>query len=367
MSSLMTASSFGRFLLPGPTEVHPDVLAAMTRPMIPHRGADMERLLAGLEEPLRDLFRAARPVLIGGCSATGFMELAVRNGVRRRCLSLVGGAFGNRFAHIAAACAKEVIRLEVHPGTTVEPELLRDSLRRTPVDAVTLVHSETSTGALAPLADLAAVVREFPDVLLLVDGVTSVGGSPVETAAWDLDFVLTGSQKALALPPGLALGVASERLIERARHLECRGLYFDVLAFEEALAAHQPTNTPVIPLLYALERQLERIRDAGGIEARWARHEQMRIAVERWVAERGAALGVDLLPSEHHRSWTVSCLTMPKSVSGKAVVRAAQAAGYVIGTGYGALKERTIRIGHMGDHTVEGVEAVLGIVEEALT
>lgn len=362
----MTTSTFGRFLLPGPTEVHPDVLAAMARPMIPHRGVEMEALLAGLATPLRELFRSTRPVLLGASSATGFMELAARNGVRRRCLSLVSGAFGERFAHIALASGKDVIRLEVPAGGTIEPDLLRDSLKRTPVDAVTLVHSETSTGALAPLAELAAVVHEFDDVMVLVDAVTSLAGSPVETAAWDLDFVLTGSQKALALPPGLALAAASERMVERARRIEGRGLYFDLLAFEEAFARNQPPNTPAIPLLYALECQLERIREAGGVAARWARHDAMRSTVERWVGEQGAARGVGFLPSEGRRSWTVSCLTLPPSVSGKALVAAVRAAGYVIGGGYGALKNGTVRIGHMGDHDVESVEAVLAIIEEKL-
>jgi len=362
----MTTTTFGRFLLPGPTEVHPDVLAAMTRPMIPHRGAEMEALLAGLASPLRDLFRTTRPVLLGACSATGFMELAVRNGVQRRCLSLVGGAFGERFAHIAVASGKDVIRLEVPAGGTIEPDLLRDSLKRTPVDAVTLVHSETSTGALAPLAELAAVVREFPEVMVLVDAVTSLAGSPVETDAWGLDFVLTGSQKALALPPGLALGVASDRLVERARRVEHRGLYFDLLAFVEAFAKSQPPNTPAISLLYALECQLARIQAEGGIARRWARHEAMRVVVERWVAERGAARGVGFLPEEGRRSWTVSCLTLPPSVAGKALVAAVRSAGYIIGSGYGGLKGTTVRIGHMGDHTVESVAAVLAIIEETL-
>ena len=152
-------NSFGRFFLPGPTEVHPEVLAAMVRPMIPHRGREMQDLLGGLVPSLKRLFRTERNVHIGTTSATGFMEMAVRNGVHTRCLSLVSGAFGERFAHIADACGKEVVRLDVQAGTTFEPEYLRDALRRTPVDAVTMVHSETSTGVLAPVAEFAEVVR----------------------------------------------------------------------------------------------------------------------------------------------------------------------------------------------------------------
>jgi predicted phosphoserine aminotransferase len=355
---------FGRFLLPGPTEVHPDVLHAMLRPMIGHRGADMMALLAGMEEPLRRLFRTERRVLVGSCAGTGFMEMAVRGGVRSRVLALVGGAFGERFAGLAEACGHDVVRLEVPLGETVEPEMLRDALRRSEVDAVSLVHSETSTGALAPLAELAAVVHERDDVMLLVDAVTSLAGSPVETDELRLDFVFTGSQKALALPPGLALGVASERLLARAQRLPGRGAYLDVVAYAEAFANRQPTNTPAVSLFYALARQCERIEAEGGLAARWARHDAMRRAVESWVSGRGGALGYRFLPRESRRSWTVSCLRMPDGKSARTVVQALRARGWTIGSGYGPLKDASIRIGHMGDHTVETVTALLHEIEQ---
>jgi predicted phosphoserine aminotransferase len=363
----MTASSpaatrFGKFFLPGPTDVHPDVLAAMLRPMIGHRSSAMEQLLQRAAPRLGALCRTARPVMIGTTSATGFMEMAARNGVRRRALSLVNGAFSERFAAIVSASGKECIRLDVPLGVAIEPDMLRDALRRTPVDAVTCVHSETSTGVLQDVAGYARVVQEFDDVLLLVDAVTSMAGSPVETDAWKLDFVFTGSQKALALPPGLALGVASERMLARARTLENRGAYFDLLAFDQATTKFQPTNTPAISLLYALEAQLERIEAAGGIEARWRRHDDMRRAVEVWSRETGIAF----VPREGRRSWTVSCLKVREGRRAKDVVGALKAEGWTIGAGYGALKDSTIRIGHMGDHDVAGLEELLPLIARAM-
>ena len=352
--------AFGRFFLPGPTDVHPEVLAAMQRPMIGHRSGAMEQLLAGIEAPLARLFRTSRPVLVGTTSATGFMEMAVRNGVRHRALSLVNGSFGERFAKLVRACGKECVRLDVPLGCAVEPDMLRDTLRRTPVDAVTLVHSETSTGVLQDVEALASVVREFDDVLLLVDAVTSLAGSPVETDRWGggLDFVLTGSQKALALPPGLALGVASERMVERAKTLPARGLYFDLVSFLDATTKHQPTNTPAISLLYGLETQLARIEREGGVEGRWRRHDAMRRRVEEWSEPRGIAY----LPREERRSWTVSCLKVPEGKSAKQIVGALKQAGWTIGSGYGSLKESTIRIGHMGDHTVAALDQLLDLI-----
>ncbi len=358
----MTTPAFGRFFLPGPTDVHPEVLAAMQRPMIGHRSSAMEQLLAGIAPPLSRLFRTSRLVLVGTTSATGFMEMAVRNGVRGRALSLVNGSFSERFANIVWACGKECIRLDVPLGCAVEPDLLRDALRRTPVDAVTLVHSETSTGVLQDVEALAAVVREFDDVLLLVDAVTSLAGSPVETDRWGLDFVLTGSQKALALPPGLAFGVASDRMLERARTLPGRGLYFDLVSFTEASRKCQPTNTPAISLLYALETQLSRIDREGGVEARWGRHDAMRQRLEAWSAE----CGVEYLPRKGRRSWAVSCLKLPPGKTAKEVVGALKRQGWTIGAGYGSLKDTTIRIGHMGDHTVAALDELLQLLAQAL-
>ncbi len=359
MTAPVEPPAFGRFFLPGPTDVHPAVLAAMQRPMIGHRSKAMEQLLAAIEPQLGRLFRTTRPVLVGTASATGFMELAVRNGVRGRALSLVNGAFSERFAKLVRACGKECVRLDVPLGCAIEPDMLRDALRRTPVDAVTLVHSETSTGVLQDVEALAAVVREFDDVLLLVDAVTSLAGSPVETERWQLDFVFTGSQKALALPPGLALGVASPRMLERAKTLPERGLYFDVVSFTEAMTKHQPTNTPALSLFFALETQLARIEGEGGIEARWRRHDAMRRRVEEWSEQRGIAY----LPRESRRSWTVSCLKLPDGRNAPTVVAALAEEGWTIGGGYGALKNTTIRIGHMGDHTVGALEELLALLE----
>ncbi len=362
----MSTPAFGRFFLPGPTDVHPDILTACARSMIAHRGPAMVDLLSGMEDPLKRLFRTERRVVVGSCSATGFMEMAARCGIRGRALALVGGAFGERFAGVAAACGSDVVRLDVPLGQTLEPDMLRDAVKRSDVDAVTLVHSETSTGALAPLEDLAAVVHEFEDVLLLVDAVTSMAGSPVETDDWKLDFVFTGSQKALALPPGLALGVASDRMIERAKTIPERGAYLDLVAYDRAFASAQPTNTPAISLLYALKAQLARIDAEGGVEARWQRHDAMRRTVESWVEAEGARLGIAYLPKENRRSWTVSCLRIPERIGSKHLTKALGADGWTIGSGYGKLKDSTIRIGHMGDHSVAALAELLGLLERVL-
>jgi predicted phosphoserine aminotransferase len=359
---------FGKFFLPGPTEVLPEVLKAQERAMIGHRGAATEALLGSFDAPLKAVFRTANPVLIAASSATGLMEAAIRNGVRRKVLCLVNGAFSERFAKIASACGKEVVKAELPLGEAFEADHAARMLDQSGADAVTVVHSETSTGVLSPVAEIAEAVRARPDVLLLVDAVTSLGGSPVETDAWGLDFVLTGSQKALALPPGLAFGVASLRMLERARTLPDRGIYLDLVPYDEQIRKRQTPYTPALSLLFALEAQLGRIAAEGGIEARWARHRAMLKRTEQWAAEAGGRLGVAYLPRQARRSWTVSCLRLPEggSVTGGAVAKKMEARGFTIGSGYGKLKDTSIRIGHMGDHTVAELDVLLGVLEEVL-
>src|SRR6185436_4696030 len=253
LGTVVEMPEFGRFFLPGPTEVRPEVLQAMTRPVIGHRGSEMSRILAECDPVLRALFRTSRPVYVSSSSATGMMEGAVRNGIRRRALALVNGAFSQRFRDLVADCGREVETCEVPAGQCHDPDQVYAHLAGGGFDAVTVVHSETSTGVLDPLPAIADAVRRAEaergeEILLLVDGVTSVGGSLVEAEGWGLDFLLTGSQKAMALPPGLAFACASERMMARAATIPGRGHYFDLLEFEKFWRKHQTPTTPAVSL-----------------------------------------------------------------------------------------------------------------------
>jgi aspartate aminotransferase-like enzyme len=366
----VTMTDFGRFWLPGPTEVRPEVLQAMARPVIGHRGSEMSALLAEADAPLRALFRTSRPVYVSSSSATGLMEGSIRNGVRRRALSLVNGAFSLRYRDLVADCGREVQTYEAALGRCHDPEEVHRLLRAGGFDAVTVVHSETSTGVLNPLAEIAEAVRRAEaeageEILLLVDGVTSVGGMLVEAEGWGLDFLLTGSQKAMALPPGLAFGAASERMMARAATITGRGQYFDLLEFDQFWKKHQTPNTPAVSLIYALAEQARRIA-AEGVECRAARHRAMMERTCRWVEERGARWGFSLFAPEGCRSPTVTTIAVGGPVPGPEIVKRLAKRGWTIGGGYGPLRETTIRIGHMGDHTVDGLEALLNEIEEVM-
>ena len=324
--------------------------------MIPIWSEEGRALFASLQAPLRRVFRTSQPVMLATSSATGLAEAAIRSAVEHRLLVVVSGFFGEWLAGIAEACGRDVVRLSVPTGCTLEPDQLERLLDGPPVDAVALVHSDTSTGALAPLADLARMIRSRSDALVLVDAVTSIGASPVETDDWGLDFVFTGSQKALALPPGLALGVASERLLRRAAQVGDRGWYFDLLKYDQAARTDRPTQTPSLSLVYALERQLSRIDAEGGVESRWNRHERMLAVMERWAAEHAE---FQLIASSGRRSWAVAALIPPPDRPAPLIIRAMRAKGYTLAGGLGELAERILRIGHMGDLTPAHLELML--------
>ena len=365
----MTTESFGTFFLPGPTEVRREVLEAMLRPMIAHRGKEFEALFARMQENLRTVFRTTRPVFVSSSSATGLMEAAVRCAPAGPILAVVNGAFSERFANIARACGRETDVLDVRWGGVPDLDDVRRRLAARRYAAVSVVHSETSTGALTDVRAVQALARQH-GTFCLVDSVTGLAGTPVEVDAWDMDFLLTGSQKALAMPPGLAFGVASEAYMNGARQASDRGLYFDLVEFVEYGTKHQTPNTPALPLLYAADVQLAHIAREG-MASRWARHAAMAERTWRWVSETSAATGLELgiLAPAGARATTVTAITLPAGVAGLTgpqVAAAVKARGFVIGSGYGKVRESTFRVGHMGDHTLEGLERCLAACADAL-
>jgi aspartate aminotransferase-like enzyme len=359
-------SGFGTFFLPGPTEVRAEVLAAMTRPTIFHRSKAFESMFATIQAGLGELFLTARPVYVMPASGTGAMEAAVRNVAQGKILSLVNGSFSERFADIAESCGHVVTRLTVQPGETFDLDQVESALRDGGYRAVTVAHSETSTGVISPVAEIARLARAH-GALSLVDSVSGIGGADLRADAWGLDFVFTASQKALAIPAGLAFAVASPEYLERAKQSTSHGRYFDVADFEKFSALHQTPTTPALHLLYALDVQLSNIA-LEGIERRWERHLAMRTMTEAWVSTTAEKLRVPLrvLATEGIRSPTVTAIVLPDRVTPSQIVEEVARRGFVIGGGLAPVAKTTIRIGHMGDHTVDGLAFCLSAVEDAV-
>ena len=359
----MTAG-FGKFFVPGPTDVRPDVLAAMSQPMIAHRGPEFEAMFGRIQAGLRAVFRTERPVYVSSSSATGLMEAGIRCARAGRMLALVNGGFSERFAKIADMCGRECDRYEVPAGSAHDPAHLAAKLSATRYSVITVVHSETSTGVLNDVRAISDVAHDHGS-LCLIDSVSGLGGAPLEFDEWRCDYVLTGSQKALALPPGLAFAAASVDFVEGAKKAERRGVYFDLAEFDEFAPKNQTPNTPAVSLLYAADAQLKSIV-AEGMEARWARHAAMRDEVIAWT-ERTRDTVVSIVARPGERSPTVSAIRLAPPLKPQGFATEVRRLGYTLGAGYGALRDSTFRIGHMGDHTVATVRGCLAACEEVLS
>lgn len=367
-----------RLWIPGPTEVRAPLAKLASEPMIGHRSGAMTGLLERIQPHLPHLFGYSEEsdyrACVHSCSATGLMESALR-GTSGKVLSIVGGAFAKRFADIAEGLGREVVRLEVEWSQSVDlDELARTLESEGPFDALTLVSNETSTGVVTPLEALCERVRTVaPDTLVLVDAVTLAAGQPVWTEKCALDAVITGSQKALALPPGLALMAASPRYSERAARAPQRGWYLDPLRLLDGQEALKTPTTPAVPQYRALAQQLEDISagvvEGGGFQhacdawvARFERHERLRARTLGWARGHGLA------PFPSQEDWcsaTVTCVSA-EDLDVAAFAKGLLARGFQISNGYGPLKGRSFRLGHMGDHTEVDLEALLAAADEAL-
>jgi predicted phosphoserine aminotransferase len=355
-----------RLFIPGPTDVLPQVLAAQTAPMIGHRSDEFEALFARCEEQLKALFETRSRVYIVAASGTGLQEAAIRNAVGGRVICFVNGAFSQRWHDVAAGCGKDVVRVDVEWNTAVKPQqvaaALAAALAAGPVDAITVVHNETSTGVMSPVAEIAAAVRGIsPDTLILVDAVSSLGGVAIPCDAWGLDVVLTSSQKALALPPGLAFAAVSDRVLAKAKGVQGRGWYFDFLNLEKALQKNTTPATPAISLMRALSVQLELIF-AEGMAQRCARHRRLAERTRQWALNHGFAL----LAEPGYRSETVTTIANTRGVDVEALNEFLAARGMEISNGYGIFKDKAFRIAHMGEVTDADLDRLLAALEDHL-
>jgi aspartate aminotransferase-like enzyme len=347
-----------RFFVPGPTHVAKEVLEAQVRPMVGHRSPEFKALYASLEPRLRQVFRTAGDVLLATSSSTLVMESAAVSTVASDVLNLTCGAFSERWHQIFLSAGRDADQVAVPWGEAVDPDLVRRALRRKRYEAVTVTHNETSTGVLNPLAEIAAVVREESDALVLVDAVSSLAGARLEADDWGLDLVIAGTQKALSVPPGLVCFTFSERAAERAAALPLRGFYTDLLRYRDKHRSGGTVTTPAIATVSALDRQLDRILEEG-MEARWRRHLDLQATTVAWAADRGFTYPAPV-PA---RSPTVSCLRPPAGRAAPELVARLAEQGYTVGGGYGVWKPETFRIGHMGEVRADDLAALLATID----
>ena len=353
-----------RLFVPGPTDVHPHTLAAQAAPMIGHRSDELESLFGKCSEQLQQLYHTAARVFIVAASGSGLQEAAILNAVYGRVINFVNGAFSQRWHDVSVGCGKEAIAVELPWCTAVKPEPVEEALSAEldggPVDAITLVHNETSTGVASPVDAIAECVRRVsPDTLILVDAVSSFSGVKLPFDAWGLDLLLTSSQKALAVPPGLAFAAVSDRLMARAATVSNRGWYFDFLQLDKYRLRSTTPATPAISLLRALSVQLDRIF-AEGLDARYARHSFCGQMSRAWAV----ANGFGLMAETGYESDTVTAVENSRGLDIGGLNRFLGEREMQIADGYGPYKGKAFRIGHMGEVWPSDLERLFAAIED---
>jgi len=350
--------------IPGPTPCPPQVLEATAKPMIDHRSPQFAELLNDVVRRLKWFYKTQGDVLILTASGTGGMEAAVVNTLSPgdKVLAVTIGAFGDRFAAIAQTYGAEVVRLEYEWGKAADPEDIRRSLQEDPaIKAVLVTHNETSTGVTNPLPEIARVVKEH-EKLLLVDAVSSLGALPVETDAWGLDVVVTGSQKGWMVPPGLAFVSMSQEAWNAYTKAKMPRFYLDLGRHKDYLERGQTPWTPALSILYGLQVALQMMGEEG-LEKIIARHAY----IGRLTREGVKALGLNLLADEAYASNTVTAVKVPAGIDVRTLRRLLQEEhGVVVAGGQGKLQGQIFRIGHLGWVTEDDVRQVLDALAQVL-
>ena len=351
-----------KLFTPGPVEVSPKTLEAFSRPMIGHRGEAFKNLYRDIHPKLQTLFGTKQPVFLSTSSAWGVMEASIRNLVGKRVLCCMCGAFSDKWLDVAKRCGREAEALQVEWGKHIDHKDVDLALASGKFDTVTLIHNETSTGVMNPLPEICRTLAKYPDVLLIVDTVSSFSAVKIEMDALGIDVMLTGAQKALALPPGFSLFSVSGKAFARAEKIENRGYYFDFLEFKKQQAGWMTPTTPSISHIFALQSKLEGIFEEG-LEARFARHVRTNALVHNWVRRAG----FDFFAEEGFRSKTLTCVKNNRAIDVLAMAKKLREKHHlVIDPGYGKLKGQTFRLSNMGDETEETVSYLLACLDDCL-
>ncbi len=351
-----------KLFIPGPVEVAQDVLEKMATPMIGHRSKDASALQRNISEKMMKIMDTKNQILISTSSGSGLMEGAIRSCTRKRAAVFSIGAFGNRWYDMAIDNNVPADKFSVEDGEITTPYMVDEVLSTGNYDLITITHNETSTGVMNPVEEIAEVVKKYPDVIFCLDTVSSMAGTKIEVDQLGIDICITSSQKALGLPPGLAMCSFSEKAVEAAKKVKHRGTYLDLLSLYNYIQKkdYQYPSTPSLSHMFALDYQLDKIL-AEGLENRFKRHRAMAKIVRAWAKKN-----FDLFCDEKYASNTLTTVRNTRGIDVADLNKKLGEKGYMISNGYGDLKEKTFRIAHMADATVDEIKELLGVIDDIL-
>lgn len=352
-----------KLFIPGPVEVKEDVLQKMATPMIGHRTKDASRLQRSVSEKMMKILYTNNQILLSTTSGSGLMEGAIRSCTRRRAAVFAVGAFGKRWYDMAVDNNVPADLFEVEWGNPTTPEQVDEVLSTGKYDLITVTHNETSTGIMNPVGEIGKLLKtKYPDIIFCVDTVSSAAGAKIEVDEWGIDICITSTQKALALPPGLAICSFSQKALDAGRQVKNRGYYLDLVKLYDYIQKkdHQYPSTPSLSHMFALDYQLDNIL-AEGLEVRFARHKEMADYVRAWANKH-----FELFPDEEYASNTLTNIKNTKEISVSDLNKKLAMRGYTISNGYGKLKDKTFRIAHMGETTLLEIKELLANIEDIL-
>ena len=352
--------------IPGPVEVSEKTFRAFCSPMIGHRGQGYKDLVAKVQPQLQQLLSTRQLVYLSTSSAWGVMEGAIRNLVSKKVLNCMCGAFSDKWFDVSKKCGKQADALQVDWGSPIRAEAIDKKLATGEFDALTLIHNETSTGVMSPLGDMAALKKKYPDVMFIVDSVSSMTAVPLKFDELGIDVLLAGTQKAWAMPPGFAVFVCSPAALAKAATIKDRGYYFDFLEFQKNAEQNMTPSTPSISHTYALSTKLDEFF-AEGLENRYARHKKTNQMTRDWATKHGFTL----FPQEGFESLTLCCINNGARPGGRTVdvaklQKLAKEQGFLIDGGYGKIKGTTFRISNMGDETEATMNQLFAALDKAM-
>ncbi|TDP13525.1 pyridoxal-phosphate-dependent aminotransferase family protein [Halanaerobium congolense] len=352
-----------KLFTPGPTEVRTELLQQLSTAQIHHRTKEFSIIYDDIQKNLRKLLFTDNPVLLFSSSSTGAMEAAVTNGVKKRCLNFVNGAFSDRWHQITKKNGIACDKIEISWDQAVKPELVEQKLQTGAYDAITVVLNETSTGLMNPIKKIGEVVKKFDDVLFLVDAVSGMAGTEIRVDDWGIDMCLAGVQKAFALPAGLTVASVSEKLLKRAETVDSKSYYFNLPLLYKYHQRSQTRTTPAGPQIFALQKQLDYIVNEEGINNRFERHQKMAEYVQNWALEY-----FDIYAEEGYWSNTVTCIENNRGINvDRLISQLVEQYNVRIANGYGDLKNKAFRVGHMGDLTLVDIKGLLSVIEDILS
>jgi len=337
--------NFPKLFIPGPTHVSDDILKILSTPQIGHRTPEISELIKDLTKGLQEILYTKNHIYLISHPATGLWEMGIKNCTKKSILHAVNGAFSSKWSIVSDKCGFKTHAINYDWGLGVKVEDVDKMLATGKFDVFAMVHNETSTGVKSNLDKISELLKnKYPDVIWLVDAVSSMAGIKIEVDKLGIDFIFASTQKAWGLPAGFSILCASDKFIKKSETISNKGYFLDILTYEKYYKKYQTPSTPSIPHMFALKKVLDIIKDEG-LDNRWNRHKEMSFLTQSWALSHNQSL----FPEIGCRSETITCINNIQNWDINKINDRLLDLGYRMDRGYGDLRGKAFRIAHMGN------------------